>query len=115
MQVIFKKILLIAIALFLTNAVLSQCNNFVAQYPSGTQTTNSSVLSVISTCMYGREYAVCSVVSGESYVWTTCGDTDFDSQITIWNTAHTISYGYNDDECGLQSTATCTMRWRQLL
>lgn len=106
MQIVFKKILLIVIALFFTNVVLSQCSNFVAQYPSGIQSTTSSTLSVISTCMYGGEYAVCSVVSGESYVWTTCGDTDFDSQITLWNAEHTTSYGYNDDDCGLQSTVT---------
>lgn len=108
-QIIKIKVILFIISLtFLVKPLFSQCSNFVVQYPPSTFSTTSTSLEVISYCMYGGEYSVCSVVLGETYVWTTCGDTDFDSQITIWNTSHTISYVYNDDDCGLQSTVSWT-------
>ncbi|UKN01503.1 PKD domain-containing protein [Paracrocinitomix mangrovi] len=87
---------------------VGQCSNFNAQFPSGTQSTTSNSLTTVTTCQYGGEYASYSVTAGETYTWTTCGDTDFDTQLTLWNTAHTITYAYNDDDCGLQSTITWT-------
>ncbi len=106
-----KKILLFALGVVLTIFVKdlsAQCSNFDSQYPSATQTTTSNTLVTVSTCMYGGEYAVFDVTAGETYTWTTCGDTDFDTQLTLWNTSHTTSYAYNDDDCGTQSTITWT-------
>ncbi|MDF1676087.1 MAG: T9SS type A sorting domain-containing protein [Vicingaceae bacterium] len=88
--------------------VFSQCSNFGSQFPSATQSTTSNSLVNVSTCVYGGEWSAYNVTSGQTYTWTTCGDTDFDTQLTLWNTAHTISYAYNDDNCGLQSTITWT-------
>lgn len=106
-----KKILLFALGVVLTIFVKdlsAQCSNFGPQYPSATQTTTSNSLVTVSTCMYGGEYAEFDVTAGETYTWTTCGDTDFDTQLTLWNTSHTTSYAYNDDDCGAQSTITWT-------
>ena len=90
------------------NNSFSQCSNFVGQYPAGTQTTTVGTLTTVSTCIFGGEYSAYNVTAGQTYTWTTCGNTAFDTQLTLWNTAHTISYGYNDDNCGLQSTITWT-------
>jgi gliding motility-associated-like protein len=60
--------------------------------------------------MYGGEYAYFSVTSGETYTWTTCGDSDFDTQLTLFSGASCggTVLEYNDDDCGLQSTITWT-------
>lgn len=106
---------LIAFAYLLASAnpVSAQCSNFNKQYPAGTQSLNCPAsLTVLEACMYGGDYAVCSVVSGATYTWETCGDPSYDSQLTLWNTAHTTNYAYDDDGCSTQSriqwTATFT-------
>jgi hypothetical protein len=60
--------------------------------------------------MYGGDYAICNVVSGQTYQWQTCGDTDFDTQLTLWPGTGCSggSLAYNDDFCGLQSQITWT-------
>ena len=104
-----KKILILFVLAFIFYHVgFTQCSNFGSQYPSGTQSTTSNNLVTVSTCVYGGEWSAYNVTAGETYTWTTCGDSDFDTQITLWNTAHSISYAYNDDDCGLQSTITWT-------
>ena len=104
-----KKILILFVLAFIFYHVgFTQCSNFGSQYPSGTQSTTSNNLVTVSTCVYGGEWSAYNVTAGETYTWTTCGDSDFDTQITLWNTAHSISYAYNDDGCGLQSTITWT-------
>lgn len=102
-------ILYIALSLLLFNlSANAQCNNFDTQFPGGTQTTNSSVLTVVDNCISAGEFATYNVTLGETYTWTTCGDTDFDTELTLWNTAHTMDYAHNDDDCGLSSTITWT-------
>ncbi len=44
--------------------------------------------------------------AGSTYTFETCGDTDFDTQLTIFNDASGAVVGYNDDFCGLQSSVT---------
>lgn len=102
------KLLFLLLGLFSFTYVSSQCSNFGVQYPNETQFTYSNSLVTVSTCMYGSEYAVFYVRLGETYMWTTCGDTDFDTQLTLWNESHTSWYAYNDDDCGLQSTISWT-------
>ena len=56
-----------------TKIVNAQCSNFSSQYPSSTQTISCGVVDqTISTCMYGGDYAVCTVNSGDTYSWNTC-------------------------------------------
>lgn len=68
-------------------------------------------------CMYGGEYATVGVVSGATYVFSTCGGS-WDSQLTIYSSTGQF-LAYNDDACGLQSeitwTATFTGQVRVLL
>ncbi|MCB9256064.1 MAG: hypothetical protein H6579_02930 [Chitinophagales bacterium] len=86
----------------------AQCNNNNFNWPLGINTTSSSSFTTISTCMYGGDYTICAVTMGQTYEWTTCGDTDFDTYITIANAAHNTFYAWNDDDCGTQSTVTWT-------
>ncbi|MBI5219718.1 MAG: gliding motility-associated C-terminal domain-containing protein [Bacteroidia bacterium] len=110
-----KKILLflfyfIGVYFFCYNQIFGQCNNCNAQYPSATQSTTSATMTTISTCMYGGEYAVCNVTAGQTYNWQTCGDTDFDTQLTLQQGTGCSGTDlvYNDDGCSLQSTITWT-------
>lgn len=104
MKKVYSLLLLFLLTYF--SVGFAQCSNFVTQFPAGTQSTTSNSLVTATTCAYGGEYGTYSVTAGETYTWTTCGDTDFDTQLSLWNTAHTVSYSYNDDDCGLQSTIT---------
>lgn len=111
-----NKILSIVMFLLLlasnANTLTAQCSTCTSQYPSSTQSISAGVSNqTISSCTYGGEYAVCSVVSGSTYTWSTCGNSAFDTQITVransGNCSGTV-YGYNDDNCGLQSQVTWT-------
>ena len=48
--------------------------------------------------MNGGDWTSFSVVAGETYEWTTCGDIAFDTQLSLYNTAHTLNYAFNDDD-----------------
>ncbi|MEA1874442.1 MAG: gliding motility-associated C-terminal domain-containing protein [Bacteroidota bacterium] len=99
----------IFILLFWAITAQSQCSNCDSNYPSGTSSTTTSSLTTVSTCMYGGDYAYFSVTSGETYTWTTCGDSDFDTQLTLFSGSSCgTSLAYNDDDCGYQSTITWT-------
>ena len=98
----------LALMLANTNEINAQCSNFDYAYPAATQSTTSNTLVTVTTAAYAGNWATYNVTSGETYTWTTCGDANFDTQLTLWNTAHTTSYAYNDDDCGPQSTITWT-------
>ncbi|MFT4644472.1 MAG: hypothetical protein ACI8ZX_000875, partial [Planctomycetota bacterium] len=106
MERIYLKLFIVFIYLISTKESVSQCYNFGGQWPTATQTTTSTSLVSISTCLYGGDFSACDVVSGTTYTWTTCSSSGFDTQLTLWNSLHTVSYYYNDDDCGLQSTIT---------
>ncbi len=57
-------------------------------------------------CMYAGTYVTVSMQAGNMYTFTTCGNSSFDSQITVYDNTGTTVYGYNDDDCGLQSTVS---------
>lgn len=63
---------------------------------------------VASTCLFGGEYQLINVVAGNTYTFSTCGTTLWDTQITLYNNAGGAALGFNDDGCGLQSTITWT-------
>lgn len=60
----------------------------------------------VSNPIQGGFYVNVAVCAGATYTFATCGDTDFDTQITVFNEATTAFISYNDDGCGLQSTVT---------
>ncbi len=101
---------LLLLIIGLGNNGFSQCSNCDSNYPSGTFSTTDASLSAVSDCMYGGEYAVFSVTSGESYTWTTCSGSGFDTQLTLFqgSTCGGTSLAYSDDDCGSLSTINWT-------
>ncbi len=101
--------LLIALVLllFMQVKVQGQCTNnntFLMNYsPACTGSPET-----ITSCIQGGQYVAVTVVAGTVYTFSTCGNTAFDSQITLFNSGGGGALGYNDDGCGLQSTVTWT-------
>ncbi|MCX7955187.1 MAG: hypothetical protein N3A01_08370, partial [Bacteroidales bacterium] len=108
-----KVLVLIFIFINFINAFLafSQCTNCNSNYPSGTFSISPGQTNTVTTCAWGGDYAYYSVVAGNTYTWSTCGDSDFDTQLTLFQgTCGGTVLAYNDDAsgCGLQSTITWT-------
>lgn len=83
----------------------SQCvnNNILYNVPATPPCPGSTNVG----CIYGGEYVIVNVVSGNTYTFSTCGGALWDTQITLYdNSGGGPSLGYNDDGCGLQSTIT---------
>ena len=103
-----KKIIynLTALAVMLCFALNSQaqCSNSNTQYGSSNAPTSVGVLTTLTSCLYGGEYRLVSnMQAGSQYSFETCGDTDFDTQITIYDALTGAFITYNDDYCGTQS------------
>jgi len=91
--------------------LMSQCYNCNTNYPSSIQSISSGQTIIVSTCVYGGEYSYYNVTSGITYTWNTCGDTDFDTQLTLFQGSTCgsgVVLAYNDDNCGTQSSITWT-------
>ncbi|MBK8499759.1 MAG: T9SS type A sorting domain-containing protein [Flavobacteriales bacterium] len=86
--------------------MMAQCPNDNTLWLTTTPTCPGT--STPTTCIFGGEYLLVNVVAGNTYTFSTCVGTTFDSQITLYNNAGGAALGYNDDGCGLQSTVTWT-------
>ena len=58
-------------------------------------------------CAWGGDYLSISVIQGNVYEFSTCGNIAFDTQLTLYGEALQL-LGYNDDFCGLQSLISWT-------
>ncbi len=94
-------ILLSTIALLGTLSLKAQCPNDNTAFSSINIAACPGTGSV--TCLWGGEYTTLNVIAGNRYVISTCGDPDFDTQLTLYNHVTGALLGYNDDACGLQS------------
>ena len=100
---------LFAFLIFSIGQSHAQCPNDNTQYSSSIAPSSVGSLVTMSSCLYGGEYRLINnLVSGYQYSFETCGDTDFDTQITIYDNVTGASIGYNDDFCGTQSKVTFT-------
>ncbi len=106
MKKINKYLILIFLGLTLTFEVFSQCANDNTFWVDLTPPSCPGTVS--TSCIFGGQYSTVTVVSGNTYVFQTCGNTAFDTQITLINQSTGLSIGYNDDGCGTQSTITWT-------
>lgn len=85
----------------------SQCANNNVLY---TSLNPPSVGSTVSDgCVFGGEYVTVSVVSGNTYTFSTCGSY-WDTSITLYNNTGGAAIAFNDDSavCGFQSSITWT-------
>lgn len=109
MKNINKQLMLIAAILFGFQVNYAQCPNNNTQYGSSSAPSQVGVTTTLSNCLYGGEYRyVYNLIAGSQYAFETCGDTDFDTQITIYDATTGAYVAFNDDYCGLQSRATFT-------
>jgi hypothetical protein len=96
-------ILVLAFA-FVMNAN-SQCGYDNVQYLSSPAPTVIGTPVELTTCLFGGEYrTVTGMVAGATYRFETCGNTAFDTQLTIYAAGGGASLAYNDDFCGAQSS-----------
>ena len=99
---ITKISLFVAATLFSVQLNYAQCPNNNTQYLTSNAPTVVGSTVTLSTCMYGGEYRlVNNLQAGYVYSFETCGDTDFDTQMTIYDNSTGALVGYNDDFCGL--------------
>ncbi|HRG89630.1 MAG TPA: hypothetical protein PLW44_11465, partial [Chitinophagales bacterium] len=94
--------------------VKAQCTNnntFLLSYSPLCNNTSEN----ITNCITGGQYVAVDVVAGNVYTFSTCGNTAFDSQITLYNSGGGGALGYNDDGCGTQSTVTWTSSFTGVL
>ena len=86
----------------------AQCPNNNTQYGSSSAASWSvGTWNTLSYCLYGGEYRyVYGLQAGFTYSFQTCGDSDFDTQITVYDAVTGAVVAYNDDFCGLQSQVT---------
>ena len=104
-----SKIALLFSFLFFSGQMNAQCPNNNTQYGSSSAPTVVGATVVLSYCMYGGEYRyVYNMQSGSVYSFETCGDSDFDTQISVYDAVTGASVAYNDDYCGLQSKVQFT-------
>ena len=74
----------LVVLLLFSSQASAQCPNNNTQYGTSNAPTTVGVLTNLSTCMYGGEYRlVNNMLAGIQYSFETCGDTDFDTQVTI--------------------------------
>lgn len=105
MRALIRNIILPVSFCLMTFAAIGQCANDNAGIgtlsPSGAGYSQSVIIN-------GGSYVSVNVCVGATYVFSTCGDTSFDSQITVYNQSTGAQLAYNDDACGLQSSITWT-------
>ncbi|MBI2967776.1 MAG: T9SS type A sorting domain-containing protein [Bacteroidetes bacterium] len=106
-------IAILAIIIFPQSVVFPQCPNdnifWVDLTPPSCPGSN------YTSCIFGGEYVTVSVTSGNTYTFQTCGDTDFDTQITTYDELTGVQVSYNDDYCGFQSSITWTATFTGVL
>ncbi len=101
------KLALVAFAFLLAqSAAYAQCANdnvLVAGSltPPGVSLTANQVF-------FSGQYVLASVEGGANYTISTCSNSNFDSQITVYNNTTGALIAYNDDFCGLRSTVSFT-------
>ena len=92
-----------------TTNLQAQCSYLGSQYLSSAAPTVSGQQVLLTTCLFGGEYReVTNLIAGNTYRFETCGDTDFDTQITIFPAGGGTAVAFNDDFCGVQSSVDFT-------
>ncbi len=92
------------------NKVNAQCDHFPNQYPATAMSPIAGAgFATLNGCNYGGEYALVNVVSGDTYIFSTCAadgsNVTYNSQLTLRNTSGGL-LAYNDNFCSTQSRIT---------
>jgi len=100
------KLLLTLLLSGFVSLVSAQCPNDNTFLMNASPPVSTGISSTTVNCINGGQYVTTSVIAGNTYTFSTCGNTAFDTEITVLNTATNAVIGYNDDDCGVQSTVT---------
>ncbi len=104
-----RKALFLGLVALLSSSTKSQAqcanaNTFLSNYTP----VCDGIAHQATACIKGGQYVAVDVVAGNVYIFSTCGNTAFDTQITIYNSTGGSALGYNDDFCSLQSQVSWT-------
>jgi len=101
-----KKILTLILFLIISISIYSQCSNCGSSI--GTYSNPTINYTTVTTSASAGDVLIFEVEDGVEYSWTTCSDSDWDTQLTLYdeNGCGNTDLIYNDDDCGLQSTVT---------
>lgn len=102
------KLLLLANLLMIGTWLQAQTCSYSAPTGAAPQPTSCNGTPTASVTGSNGMSLTFTVVSGNTYTFSTCGGAAWDTQLALWNLGGTIQYAYNDDDCGLQSTVTWT-------
>ncbi len=97
---------MLAAAMAFSTPASAQCtynNTIFLTWDASTSLVNLND-QVSSGCTYGGEYnRVLNMVAGNTYRISTCTNTAFDTQITIFTAGGGTQVAYDDDNCGTQT------------
>lgn len=83
-----------------------------SRYPYSEFSTSSEEWDVVSTLIYAGEYAVYSIVAGQTYEWSLIdadgGSSSYDSQLTLLSEDGNTIYCFSDDVHNLNAKITWT-------
>lgn len=85
---------------------VAQCPNDNTQFGPTYDVQYGAGAEILDTCFYAGNYALVNVVEGNLYTFTTCGDEDFDTEITLYMDLGGWMLAYNDDACTFQSSVS---------
>lgn len=107
-----KNIWLLIFSIFLWIDLWGQCSNCNVNNPTGTFSVNVGEKITVSNCVHGGDYAYYNVVSGVTYIWTTCQSSGFDTYLTLYQGMGCggTELAYNNDlgGCGNKSAIVWT-------
>ncbi len=96
--------------LLTSGMVIGQCPYDNIQFGTSTAPTSVGIPVDLSTCLYGGEFRrVTGLFAGATYRFETCGDTGFDTEITVYPAGGGTFLAENDDFCGVQSSVNVTL------
>lgn len=99
-----KRLLLLAFcSVFFSQAIFAQCGDDNVLVPG--DLTPPGLSQSTSLTFGAGEYVTAYVLTGATYSVTTCGNSAFDTQLTVFDAGGNV-LAYNDDYCGLQTTVS---------
>jgi PKD repeat protein len=105
-KTLLKSLLIALLIVSGSSRAFAQCanDNILA---AGNLTPPGVGLSTTQTYNTGQ-YVLANVISGANYTVSTCSNSSFDSQITVYDNATGTFMAYNDDFCGVLSSTSFT-------
>jgi len=91
-------------------AAKAQCPNDNTLLQTFTPSSCNGTTEPVTNCIQGGQYIEVTVTSGNTYTFSTCGGTTFDTQMYLFNGSSPTSLAYDDDGCGGSSTQS-SLTW----